>query len=113
MMTVDELIDLCEGLVAGITVETLVGGLHADLLDRDPPINMGVLVRFISGERPEAGARFRHRDGAVTNIDPITVLPSDDDDFDRARHQDFRSMGQINKDGRLEIGGEGGSVTLP
>lgn len=69
-MTVDELIDLTEGLTATISLSDVRNGapVFNDMLSDEQYV---ILVRFLAGERPTPPPLFRdvvHTDAAAPNI---------------------------------------------
>ncbi len=115
-MTVDELIELTERLVGETSITLLLEGALAEKTFGWTPEQKALLVRFVAGERPVAlppvtspGPRLRQPEPQFK----WTGDDLDDDDDDAEPVEPVERLGRINGEGRLEIGGDGGSVILP
>lgn len=88
-MTTDELVYLCEALTAEINVVDLVKGYHSELVERFTPEQLGLLIRFLSGERPSLAAELKERypvpPGPTVpgrRLEPLPLSDEDDPDYD-------------------------------
>jgi len=111
-MTVDELIKLTEALVGNIKLSDLQfhGPTQPRSIAELDPDDWMLLVRFVGGERPPVPQpTVTVPFGEIRKLLPDTELRAagliDDDDDDDV---DLR-----NAEGRIELGGDGGTVLLP